>query len=71
MSNHTFIRDRMRGGSRSQHTSRNRAKRAKTFASEEAAKAYAEKNGIKEYVLQNLRPAECKEKKIRVVAQLV
>lgn len=69
MSNHTFIRDRRRGGSRSQHTSRNRARRPKTFSSEEAAKKWAEANKIKGFVLVNLRADSAKDKKIKVVAK--
>jgi hypothetical protein len=45
---------------------RNRKPRPRTFKSEESAKAWAEKQGIKDYTLQNLRISD-KDKKIRVV----
>lgn len=44
-------------------------KRTRTFKSEEAAKAWAEKQGIKNYKLVNLRGPFSKEKKIKVVLQ--
>ncbi len=44
----------------------NRAVRPKTFKSETAAKIYAEKMGIKDYVLRNLKFEGNKEKKIRI-----
>jgi hypothetical protein len=44
-----------------------RKKRSKTFSSEDKAKAYAEKNGIKEYELENLKSPESQTKKIRIV----
>ncbi|MFH1638683.1 MAG: hypothetical protein ABIB71_09730 [Candidatus Woesearchaeota archaeon] len=47
--------------------SRARAKRPKTFKSEESAKAWAEKKGIKKYELVNLKNYWRNEKKIRVV----
>jgi hypothetical protein len=50
------------------HPSRNRKTRPRTFKSEESAKAWADKNGIKEYELQNLRFGDSKDKKIRVNA---
>ncbi len=46
---------------------RNRAKRPKTFKTEEVAHAWAKKQGIKKYHLENLRPHCAKRKKIRVV----
>jgi hypothetical protein len=67
MSNHVFIRDFQRGGSRSEHTPRGRKSRPKTFKTEDAAKSYAEKNGIKNFSLVNLRNEESAGKKIRVV----
>ncbi len=45
---------------------RKRPKRPKTFSSENAAKAWAEKQGINNYELKNLRSLESKTKKIRV-----
>jgi hypothetical protein len=45
---------------------RNRATRPKTFKTEEAAKAWADKQGFKKYILINLKSAESKTKKIRV-----
>ena len=41
--------------------------RPKTFKSEEAAKAWAEKKGIASYDLKNLRSPEGKTKKIQVI----
>ena len=45
------------------------SKRTKTFKTEEAAKAWAEKKGIKNYELVNIKSAESKIKKIKVVAK--
>jgi hypothetical protein len=42
-------------------------KRPKTFKTEEAAKAYAEKKGIKDYNIVNLKSKESKVKKLKVV----
>ena len=67
MSNHVFIRDFQRGGSRSEHVSRGRKSRPKTFKTEDAAKLWAEKQGIKKYHLENLRNEQANTKKIRVV----
>lgn len=69
MSNHVFIRDFQRGGSRSEHVPRNRSARPKTFKSEESAKAWAENKGVKNYKLVNLKNEESKTKKIRVVPE--
>ena len=44
-----------------------RKKRPKTFKSEEAAKVYAEKHGIKHYELENMKFASSKTKKIRIL----
>jgi|TARA_B100001971_G_C17979053_1_gene426389 hypothetical protein len=44
-----------------------RKKRAKSFKSEESAKAHAEKLGFKEYTIKNLRNPEAKVKKLIVV----
>ena len=41
--------------------------RPKTFNSEEAAKAWAEKKGLKDYKLVNLKSSESKIKKIKIV----
>ena len=41
--------------------------RPKTFKTEEAAKAWAEKNKIKDYKLVNIKSKEAKTKKIKVV----
>ena len=67
MSNHIRQRDWKRGGSRWTKVPRYRKKRPKTFKSEEAARAWAERQGIKNYKLVNLRSPEAKDKKIRVV----
>tara|TARA_Y100000031_G_C8098791_1_gene327713 strand:- start:126 stop:320 length:195 start_codon:yes stop_codon:yes gene_type:complete len=48
---------------------RGRATRPKTFTSEEKAKEWALKKGIKKYVLKNMKSPEAKVKKIKVVAQ--
>lgn len=55
MSNHVKIRDRKRGGSRSEKVSRFRKKRPKTFKTADAAKAYAEKNKLKKFSIVNIR----------------
>lgn len=47
----------------------NTVKRPKTFKTEEAAKAYADKQGIKNYSLRNLRYPDSKVKKIRIVVK--
>ncbi len=44
-------------------------KRSQTFKSEESAKSWAEKQGMKNYKLVNLRGPFSKEKKIKVVVQ--
>ena len=44
-------------------------KRPKTFKSEESAKAYAEKKGIKKYSMKNLKSPESKVKKIKIVVE--
>lgn len=49
--------------------SRIRKKRPKTFSSEKLAKAWAEKNKIKDYKLVNLRIGESKNKKIKIVVK--
>ncbi len=46
---------------------RNRSTRPKTFSTEDAAKAYAEKEGIKEYSLSYLN--EGTKKKIKVISK--
>lgn len=67
MSNHTFLRDRMRKGSRSQHTPRNRAQRPRTFKTEEAANAWAKQKGVSSYRLENMKNEDSKQKKLRIV----
>jgi hypothetical protein len=46
---------------------RNRAKRPKTFKSEEAAKKYAEAKGIKNYKLIDLQELNPNRNKIKIV----
>ena len=46
---------------------RRKRSRPKTFKTEEAAKAWAEKQGLKKYKLVNLKSSESKTKKIKVV----
>lgn len=46
---------------------REKKKRPKTFKTEAAAKAYAEKHKIKDYKLVNLKSSEAKQKKIKIV----
>ena len=41
--------------------------RPKTFKSEESAKAWAEKQGLKDYKLVNMKSPESKTKKIKVI----
>ena len=47
---------------------RKRAKRPKTFRTEEGAKRYAEAKGIKDYRLVDLKGASPKKHKFRVVS---
>lgn len=47
--------------------SRKRSLRPRTFKTEEAAKAYAEKQGMKKYEVVNLRGEFSKEKKLKLV----
>ena len=49
--------------------SRSRKKRPKTFKTEDSAKAYAEKNGITNYKLVNLKTEKANIKKIRIVTE--
>lgn len=49
--------------------SRKRALRPRTFKTEEAAKAYAEKQGMKKYELVNLRGEFSKEKKLKIIPE--
>jgi hypothetical protein len=67
MSNHVRQRDRKRGGTRSLKAARGRAKRPKTFSSEESAKKWAESQKMKNYSLVNLKSPEASGKKLRVV----
>ena len=46
---------------------RNRSPRPKTFVSEEAAKKWADLNGVTNYTLENLRVNDIK-KKIRIMS---
>ena len=48
---------------------RARKNRSKTFKTEEAAKAYADANKIKNYVLKNLKSEESNTKKILIVEE--
>ena len=48
---------------------RNRKDRSKTFKTEAAAKAYADANKIKKYVLKNLKSEESTVKKIIIVEE--
>ena len=43
--------------------------RPKTFKTEESAKAWADKNGVKKYSLENLKSTDSKTKKIRIVSE--
>ena len=49
---------------------RERQARPKTFATEEAAKAWATEKGIKNYELENLRNELSAKKKIRILVQI-
>jgi len=44
-------------------------KGAKTFKTEDSAKIYADKQGIKKYTLKNLKSPESKVKKIKIIAE--
>ncbi|MFW6231015.1 MAG: hypothetical protein ACOC32_03240 [Nanoarchaeota archaeon] len=48
---------------------RGEANRPKTFKTEDAAKAWAEGQGIKKYKLENMKSPEASVKKIRVVVE--
>jgi hypothetical protein len=54
---------------RYQKSRNKRIHRPKTFKTEEAAKAYALKNKIKEYTLVNLKSSEAKTKKLRIMVK--
>lgn len=41
--------------------------RPKTFKTEDAAKEYAEANGITKYTLRNVKSTEAKVKKIKII----
>ena len=43
--------------------------RPKTFKTEESAKAWAEKQGLKDYKIVNLKSSESKEKKLKVISK--
>jgi hypothetical protein len=43
--------------------------RPKTFKTEEAAKKYAEANGVKKYTLENIKSIDSNSKKIRIVIE--
>lgn len=43
--------------------------RPKSFATEEAAKVYADANGIKKYTLRNLKSEEASTKKLVIVEE--
>jgi hypothetical protein len=49
------------------HRGRNRKRRPKTFSSEQAAKVWADEQGIKKYVIENVKGPFSKENKLRVV----
>lgn len=67
MSNHVKQRDWKRGGSRHTLVPRYRAKRPKTFKTEEAAKKWADEQGIKKYDIVNIKSPEAETKKLKVV----
>ncbi|MBN2881689.1 hypothetical protein JXM83_06590 [Candidatus Woesearchaeota archaeon] len=48
---------------------RNRKPRPKTFKTEDAAKAYAAKEGLKDFVIQNLRNEVSTKNKYRIVSK--
>jgi len=48
---------------------RTKRSRPKTFKTEESAKAFAEKQGIKDYQLVNLKSSASKTKKLKIVAK--
>lgn len=51
------------------HVGRGRAKRAKTFTNEEAAKQWATAQKLEKYTLVNLKSTESSIKKIRIVVE--
>ena len=54
----------------SKQRGRNRYPRPKTFSNEEAANAWAKKQGFTDYILENLKSEESSTKKIRVVVKV-
>lgn len=48
---------------------RRKSARPKTFKTEESAKKYAERKGIKSYKLVNLRSSTSKQKKLKIVVE--
>ncbi len=69
MSNHVKYRDLKRKGSRGTKVPRFRKKRAKTFKTEDAAKKWAEAQGIKKYSLVNIKNDESNIKKLKIVSE--
>ncbi|MEE9525513.1 MAG: hypothetical protein V3V78_02800 [Candidatus Woesearchaeota archaeon] len=51
------------------NTPRRDRARPKTFATEEAAKKWAEKQGLKDYKIVNMKSPESKTKKLKVIAK--
>lgn len=54
----------------SRQRGRSRSPRAKTFSSEESAKAWAKEQGFEKYSLENLKSDDAKVPKFRVVVEI-
>lgn len=64
------IKRKLGKGTHLRHKKRNKIHfRLKTFKSEEMAKDYAEKKGIKDYELVNLRSEDSRRKKIKIIVK--
>ena len=48
---------------------RRKSNRPKSFKTEEAAKVWADKKGIKKYELENMKSPESRSKKIRIIVK--
>lgn len=54
----------------SRQRGRNRAPRAKTFSTEEAAKSWAKEQGFENFSVQNMKNDDAKKAKFRVVVEI-
>ena len=54
----------------SRQRGRNRAPRAKTFSTEEAAKTWAKEQGFEKFYVENMKSDEATKAKFRVVVEI-